>query len=222
VNFRTHCSITSYLGSTASCLGLIFALLATSPAPAGVLDGDGIGVYGDSLSFEYSSWVPYSTGWGYPLFSNGHQFNWVDHLSMSGYNFGTPGVPGDFYGNSFTHHDYAVALGGATSEGLSDQVTQLTPFLAANQVKLTVLGIGGNEFTLGGYDMIYTRAANVSYNPLVDPDVQSLMDQIVNNITAGIDATLAANPNERMIMLTVPDIGATTDPHVVSGRDPPQ
>lgn len=174
-----------------------------------MLDGDGIGVYGDSLSWQYSLWVPVSGSLGFPIFSNGHQFNWVDHLVMSGYNLG-PLV--DLSGQGNFYNAYDIALGGAVSGDLPGQVSQLAPYLTSNEVKLTVVEIGGNNFTvgLGGrYGTIYTKAANVNYNPLNDPAELAFIAQVVSDITSAVNATLALKPNEKIVMMTIPDIGVT-------------
>jgi lysophospholipase L1-like esterase len=200
VNLRTTC--------TASLISALFcALLFVLPAKAGVLTGDGIGAYGDSLTMQYSSWVPKSTGWGYPLFSNGKQLNWVDHLKSSGYNFGT-NTSTVLYGTTVNYARYDAAVAGAASADLASQVTTLQPYIAAHNVKLTVLGIGGNDFTLNGYDTIYNKAADPLFNPLTDPATQTFMDTIVNRITAAVNSTLATDPSQHMILMTVPDLGS--------------
>jgi lysophospholipase L1-like esterase len=191
----------------------VFALalffLCAAPLRAGLLTGDGIGAYGDSLSWQYSLWVPLASGFGYPLYSDGHQLNWVDQLVMSNYNFGPLT---DFTGNGNYYNSNDVALGGAVSSDLPGQVSALQPALASNAVKLTVLGIGGNNFTVGvggEYGTIYSSAASASYNPLTDPAVQTFVNNLVGDITSAVNATLAINPNEHMILMTVPDLGFT-------------
>jgi len=188
---------------------LVFLALSTSRLSAGVLDGDGIGVYGDSLSWQYSLWVPLSGSFGYNVFSNGRQLNWVDHLVQSGYNFG-PQV--DATGNGNYYNRNVVAFGGNQSTDLPAQVSSLTPHLANGDVKLAVLEIGGNNFTTGvgnQYQVIYNKAANAAYNPLNDVAVHTFIDSLLNDITTAVDATLAANPNVHMILTTVPDLGDT-------------
>jgi hypothetical protein len=198
---------------SATLAALFCAVFAALPARAGVLNGDGIGVYGDSLSWQYSLWVPLATGFGYPLYSNGTQFNWVDHLEMSGYNFGPPV---DITGNHNFSNTYDVALGGAVSSDLAGQVTSLQPYVSSGDVKLTVLEIGGDDFTINGYDTIYNHAATAGYNPLNDPAAQAIINGVVGSITAGISNTLAENPAEHMILTTIPDIGVT--PEIQSGH----
>jgi hypothetical protein len=188
---------------------LICLLCCAAPLRAGVLSGDGIGAYGDSLSWQYSLWVPLAPSFGYSIFSNGQQFNWVDQLVMSGYNFG-PQV--DATGNHNYYNANDVALGGAVSSDLPGQVSSLQPSLASNAVKLTVMEIGGDNFTvgLGGeYGTIYTAAANHAYNPLTNPAVQTFMNNLVGDITSAVNATLAINPSEHMVLMTVPDLGVT-------------
>lgn len=183
--------------------------IAANRATAGILDGDGIGVYGDSLSWQYSLWVPLAGSIGHSVHSDGRQLNWVDHLVQSGYNFG-PQV--DLTGNGNYYNRNVVAIGGSQSTDLPGQVDNLTPYLTSNEVKLAVLEIGGNNFTTGvgnQYQSIYNKAANASYNPLADATVLSFVNSVVGDIRTAVDATLAANPDVKMILTTVPDLGDT-------------
>jgi phospholipase/lecithinase/hemolysin len=200
VNLRRTCTATFFAA-------LFCALLSARPAQAGLLNGDGIGVYGDSLSMQYSSWVPQSGNFGYPLFYDGTQLNWVDHLKSSGYNFG-PNTKGTLYGQPVTFAKYDRAVAGTSSDNLATQVNNLKPDILAHNVKLTVLGIGGNDFTLGGYGTIYDKAADPLFNPLTDTATKTFMNTIVNRITAGVNSTLTSDPNQHMILMTVPDLGS--------------
>lgn len=186
---------------------LFCALLSALPAKAGLLNGDGIGVYGDSLSMQYSSWLPVAGPIGYPLTYDGAQSNWVDHLKSSGYNFG-PNTKGTLYGQPVTFARYDRAVAGAASADLASQVTNLKADITSQNVKLTVLGIGGNDFTLGGYGTIYDKAANPLFNPLTDTATKTFMNTIVNRITAGVNSTLTSDPNQHMILMTIPDLGS--------------
>ena len=85
-------------------LVLLFAVV--TPARAGVLTGDGIGVYGDSMSMQYSFWLPLAPQFNYSVYYNGTQFNWVDLLSQKGYNFGPPET---ILGEQLKSYDAAVS-----------------------------------------------------------------------------------------------------------------
>ena len=181
-------------------LGLAFAPLAR----AGLLGGDGIGVYGDSMSMQYSFWLPLAPLFGTSEFYNGTQLNWVDQLVQNGYNFGPQQTVNDVPYNSF---DQAVA--GQTSANLAAQVSNLSSSVILGNVKLVVLNMGANDFNNGEYGTIYHNAANHSYNPLADSAVQSFMNTVVGNITSAVNATLAENASVHMILTTIPDVGVT-------------
>src|SRR5262249_40895907 len=156
---------------------LLFCLCAHGlcghAARAGILDGDQIGVYGDSLSWQYSLWVPLAGSFGDSINFDGHQVDSVGQLVRRGVHFGPP-VDLTGGGNYYNRND--VAFGGNQSSDLPTQVDNLQPYIASNDVKLTVLEIGGNNFTTGvgnEYSVIYTNAASPSYNPLSDPAVQA-------------------------------------------------
>ncbi|HEY1599379.1 MAG TPA: hypothetical protein VGG64_07240 [Pirellulales bacterium] len=63
---------------------LLAMLAIASSAHGGLLQGEGIGVYGDSMSMQYSFWLPLAPQIGYNVFYNGTQLNWVDLLNQSG------------------------------------------------------------------------------------------------------------------------------------------
>ena len=69
----------------------VFSVLCCSTiVRAGSLSNEAIGVYGDSMSMQYSGWLPLAPEVGYSVFYNGTQLNWVDQLIKEGYNFGGP------------------------------------------------------------------------------------------------------------------------------------
>ncbi|HVU86288.1 MAG TPA: SGNH/GDSL hydrolase family protein [Pirellulales bacterium] len=187
---------------TTGCFVLIVAFAAT--LRAGVLTGDGIGVYGDSMSMQYSFWLPLAPEFNYSIFYNGTQFNWVDLLAQNGYNFGPPA---SVLGQTLLTYDAAVA--GEKSTDLSGQVGNLQANITAGNIKLVVEMIGANDFNGSPYTTIYNNAANHSYNPLNDPTEIAYVSSIMANITASVNATLAENPNTHMILATVPDLGLT-------------
>jgi lysophospholipase L1-like esterase len=190
------------------CLGAVLCASLMPPvARAGVLDGDGIGAYGDSMTMQYSQWVPAAAIYGLNVVSNGTQFNWVDHLVMSGYNFGPTGqVLG------YPYNVYNAGVAGFNSPTLGFQVTRIQPYLATAEIKTVVINMGANDFGNDGYyDHFYAQTANPSYNPLNDPEAAEVIGIILTNIEGAMQATLSHNPNARFVLHTVPDLGVTPD-----------
>ncbi len=185
-------------------LWLVFAVAIAVPAQAGILNGDGIGAYGDSMSMQYSFWLPLGSQFGYSEFYNGTQLNWVDHLVQSGYNLGPATVA-----DGRTYNGYDVAIAGATSADLAGQTETLQNSVVSGAAKLVVINMGANDFDDGAYSKIYTSAANHAYQPLNDPAVQTFMNTLVGNIASAITLTLAENASTHMILTTVPDMGIT-------------
>ena len=128
----------------------LFALV--TPARAGLLSGDGIGVYGDSMSMQYSFWLPLAPQFNYSVYYNGTQFNWVDLLSQKGYNFGPPAT---ILGEQLNTYDAAVA--GQASADLPSQVSSLQSNVTAGSIKLVVEMIGANDVDSAEYGTVYTR-----------------------------------------------------------------
>jgi lysophospholipase L1-like esterase len=187
-----------------SCFFLLVALAAS--ARAGVLTGDGIGVYGDSMSMQYSFWLPLAPQFNYSIYYNGTQFNWVDLLSQNGYNFGQPE---SIYGQTLLSYDAAVS--GDKSPDLANQVSTLQDDITAGNIKLVVEMIGANDFNGSPYTTVYNKAANHSYNPLTDPTQIAYVNSVMANITSSVNATLAENPLTHMMLSTVPDVGVTPE-----------
>lgn len=183
---------------------LLFAF--SVPTRGGVLTGDGIGVYGDSMSMQYSFWLPLAPQFNYTVFYNGTQYNWVDLLAQNNYNFGPPVTA---LGETFNSYDAAVS--GEKSSDLPSQVDTLAPDVTAGNIKLLVQMIGPNDFDGSEYTTIYNAAAKHSYNPLQDAGVQAFMASIMSYITSSVDTTLAENPNMHMILATIPDVGVTPE-----------
>ena len=187
---------------------LVCVLSLCSSARAGLLNGDGIGVYGDSMSMQYSFWLPLAPQFNYNVFYNGTQFNWVDLLAQNNYNFGPTNT---VLGENYKAYDAAVA--GESSANLADQVSGLQTDVNAGNIKLVVEMIGANDVNSPEYTTVYNAAASPSYNPLVDPAVQTFMSGVISNIAASIDSTLAENPATKMILATIPDVGVTPEYH---------
>jgi len=196
--------IESFLKSLFSALAIAALLCIASPSSAGVLDGDGIATYGDSMTMQYSFWVPGGQLYGLDVYSDGTQLNWVDHLVMSGYNFG----PQAFL-ESFAINRYSLAIAAAHTEDLHYMYENFGPEITPGEAKLTVMNIGAND--IGDiYGMVYNRAAAPGYNALADVDVQNFLSNEMANITEAVDYTLAFDPSMHMIMTTLPDLAITT------------
>jgi phospholipase/lecithinase/hemolysin len=190
-----------------TCFFLFAAFAAT--ARAGVLTGSGIGVYGDSMSMQYTVWLPLAPLFNYSIVDNGTQFNWVDLLSQKGYNFG----PAETVGTNLQLLSYDAAVAGDKSSDLPTQVGNLSTDVAAGNINLVVEMIGANDFDGSEYTTIYNNAAKHSYNPLNDTSVIAYMNSVMSNITASVNSTLAENPSTHMILATIPDPGVTPEFH---------
>ena len=66
-------------------LGTIGSATIAQGAP---LSTQAIGAYGDSMTMQYSFWLPLASQFNYNVYDNGTQFNWVDQLVKAGYNLG--------------------------------------------------------------------------------------------------------------------------------------
>ena len=182
------------------------ALGSADMARGAPLSGQSIGAYGDSMTMQYSLWVPLATANGYPLFSNGTQFNWVDQLVKSGYNFG-PIVPfpvSIFNGGTYSSYDAGV-VGAKSGDVVNTEVGLLQPNIPPSGLHVIVDIIGANDFNSTVTSTIYNDAASKSYNPLTDPTTVAYIQGVYDNIAAGVAATLAEYPNQKMILATVPD-----------------
>jgi lysophospholipase L1-like esterase len=187
-------------------LALSCALGSVNVAHGGPLLGQSIGAYGDSMTMQYSLWVPLATANGYTLFSNGTQFNWVDQLVKSGYNFGpvAPFPVDIFNGRTYNTYDGGI-VGAKSSDVVNTEVDFLQPSLPASGLHVLVDIIGANDFNNTVTSTIYNDAANKSYNPLTDPTTVAYASSVYDNIAAGVAATLAEYPNQKMTLATIPD-----------------
>jgi lysophospholipase L1-like esterase len=186
---------------------LLFCALGSANVAHGVpLSGQSIGAYGDSMTMQYSLWVPLATANGYPLFSNGTQFNWVDQLVKSGYNFGpvAPFPVPIFNGSTYNTYDAGI-VGAKSGDVDGTEVGFLQPSIPAGGLHVIVDIIGANDFNSTVTTTIYNDAASKSYNPQTDPTTVAYLQGVYNNIAAGIADTLAEYPNQKMILATIPD-----------------
>ena len=113
----------------------------------------GIGAYGDSMTMQYSLWLPLAPSFGYNIFYNGTQLNWVDQLVRGGYNFG-PLQSLD--GGTFNGYDSGV-VGYTTSELVSNNVPYLQSYVTSGAVNLVVEIMGANDFGNGQFASIYNK-----------------------------------------------------------------
>jgi hypothetical protein len=194
------------------CLALLLlcALSLADVARGAPLSGQSIGAYGDSMTMQYSLWVPLGTQLGYTIFSNGTQFNWVDQLVKAGYNFG-PIAPFPLpQANGATYSTYDAGIVGAKSADVDGtEVGFLQPSIPATGLHVLVDIIGSNDFNSTVTSTIYNDAASKSYNPQTDPTTIAYVQGVYDNIVAGITDTLAENPNQKMILATIPDPSLT-------------
>jgi lysophospholipase L1-like esterase len=194
------------------CLPVFFlcALGSANIACSAPLSGQSIGAYGDSMTMQYSLWVPLATANGYTLFSNNTQFNWVDQLVKSGYNFGpiAPFPVPIFNGRTYNTYDAGV-VGAKSGDVDGTEVGLLQPSIPASGLHVIADIIGANDFNSTVTTTIYNDAANKSYNPQTDPTTVAYVQSVYNNIVAGITDTLAEYPNQKMILATIPDPSLT-------------
>ena len=169
-----------------------------------MLTGDGIGALGDSMSMQYSFWLPLAPTFGYSIFYNGTQLNWADQLVKAGYNFGPTAT---YQSEKLNVYDTAIA--GAYTTDLGSEMAEAQPYVSSGAIKLEVLMMGANDVG-NQYKTIYTNAANHSYNPLNDPTVQTFINNVVTNLTGAVTTTLSENGATHMVLATIPNLGLTT------------
>lgn len=168
--------------------GLVAMVLI--PGPAAWAQGParaGIGAMGDSYTDEYRFYPP----------NRSAARNWVEILSATRrLNFGPSslrdrGVP--------RHRGFAYnwAREGATSDDLIDQGQHigLADQVRRGQVQVAVLFIGGNDFLL-----------KVLAAPDPEAALATVVPEAVTNVTTALDTVLAASPDVRVVLVTVPSV----------------
>jgi len=144
----------------------------TAPAPqarAVAIDGFASMGASETQGTAYTgSWVPYETN--FPL-----------------WNFGGAGAP------------YNVAIGGATSVTLlqQGQHTEVAALVAAGNVDVATLSIGGNDFT--------PKASQIAAGTLTGAALNSFCTGVVTNIETAMDTVLAEHPLG-MIVASLPEM----------------
>ncbi len=150
---------------------------------------------GDSISDEYRA--DDNRGGGYGATT----LNWMEQLVVRrGLNFGAWGTWGE---PRRTGYEYNWARSAATTSSMLEQGqhTGLAQQVAEGKVSIVFVWIGDDDFSLtnGTYEEIYDGS-------LSDADLQTKMDQTVDNITTAVDTVLAAGP-VKMVLVTLADEG---------------
>ncbi|MDR3634722.1 MAG: SGNH/GDSL hydrolase family protein [Isosphaeraceae bacterium] len=169
------------------CSGLLALVILVTPlstALGGVLDG--IGVMGDSYSDEYQF---------YPV-DRSLARNWVEILAEAhGLNFGkfstaSRGEPRN------QGYEFNWSRSEATTDDLiaSGQHTGLAAQVARGEVTLACVFIGGNDF-------IHALKSPEPARALGDA-----LPRAVKNFHTAVSAVLAASPNVKVVLGTLPDI----------------
>jgi phospholipase/lecithinase/hemolysin len=159
-------------------------LFASSSALAG--DGKGIGVLGDSYSDEYQFYAPHRAS----------ARNWVEILAqVRSVNFG------DFRTSSWGEprnqgFAYNWARSGATSRDMiaAGQHTGLANQVAKGEVKIAIVFVGGNDFI----EALHTSDPRAA--------LDGLEARAFANVKLAADTLLAASPELKLLVATVPDV----------------
>ncbi len=159
---------------------------AAEPPPAPRTRIRGIGVMGDSYSDEYRYYTP----------DRRQARNWVEFLADArGMNFGSLS---DSSRGTPRNEGFAFnwARSAATTETLIDegQHTGVAAQVAAGEIDVVVLFIGGNDFINA------TRLANPA------EALAQAASKARENFRVAVATVLNARPDARMVVLTVPDV----------------
>jgi hypothetical protein len=159
---------------------LAFAQAAEAGQPRG------IGVIGDSYSDEYASYPP----------DRASARNWVEILARQGWNFGAyseesrnePRNAGYAYNWARSDAESTDALASGQHTGLAEQ-------MRSGEVELAVVFVGGNDFI---HALMRRDPAS---------SLESLRSQTFANLETIVDTLLQVNPEIRVVVGTIPDIG---------------
>jgi len=193
--------------SMVRALGVSAALVLIDPAIRAAPLG-AVGAIGDSLTHEYSSWVPLLGP------SNGinnydtTMLAWPEHLALSGVDFG-PWV--DFFG--IAKLTYNAAIGGTPSDAADSSEN------GRLEVGTLYIGIGSNNFLHnnrqrfglpeGLYRLVYNGAADPAYDPLEDALVAATVLQTIEHISTAAAHAETAYGSLQFVFSTLPDLGLT-------------
>jgi lysophospholipase L1-like esterase len=169
-------------------------MLSAANTPAGV---DGIGVLGDSYSDEYQFYAP----------DRSTAANWVEQLGAdSNANFGGFSAS-DPAGARNAGYEYNWAVSGATSTDMiaGGQLSGVVGQVASGDVDLVTVFVGGNDFR-DVFTVLATQGPAAGVAAL-----QAAVPTVVTNIATATGtilspAVLAANPDARVMLTTVPKL----------------
>ena len=159
-----------------------------------------VGVLGDSYSDEYQF---------YPK-DRYHARNWVEILAATkkaGFGTLSKASRGEPRNQGY---EYDWARSDATSVNMvANQLPGLTAQVAAGKIKYVSIFVGGNDFL----DYFRSLAATATTNPPTADQVQSsvaaLQAQATANVTTAVGTLLAANPNVKVVVTTIPSLAFT-------------
>ncbi|MFO0952544.1 MAG: GDSL-type esterase/lipase family protein [Isosphaeraceae bacterium] len=163
------------------------AAVATSLGPVGAL--------GDSYTDEYRE---------YSKEARGHARNWVEILNATrGVNFG--GFSSKSLGEPRNRgFSFVWARSDATStEMVANQLPGLVAQVAQGKVRTAWVFVGGNDFLHVFRDLAAGRIAPASA-PATLIQTETRLEA---NFTTAVNRLLAANPNARLVVSTLPDTG---------------
>ena len=171
--------------SAMSMRGVVLAFAAFL-VPLSTSQAGGIGVLGDSYSDEYRFYAPHRST----------ARNWVEILAETkGVDFGpyseeSRGEPRNAgYAYNWAKSDASTEdmIASGQHEGLADQVRR-------GEVSIVVVFIGGND------------AIHAMYAPSPSAAIKGLGRRASANVRTAVDTILAASPEVRVLIATVPDI----------------
>jgi hypothetical protein len=157
-----------------------------------------LGALGDSYTDEYRT------------FSGARHSarNWVELLAMTHradfgpFSFRSLGPPR----NQGYLNDWA--LSGATSDVMVQQeLPGLTAQVASGQVQVACIFIGADDLLFDAQALATTNPSALT--PSSFPAIlEGIFARIYANTTLAVDTLLAANPNAKVVLVTLPDVGA--------------
>jgi phospholipase/lecithinase/hemolysin len=154
-----------------------------------------VGALGDSYTDEYRFYPPDLT----------HARNWVEILAATrGVDFGkfTTKSRGEPRNQGFAFN--WARFDATSSNMIQNQLPGLSAQVAAGQVKYAWIFIGGNDF-LDFLREVQAGSITLAQAPAALGQVET---QAAANFTTAVDTLLAASPNVRLVVSTVPDVSA--------------
>jgi hypothetical protein len=160
-----------------------------TPVPLGP-----VGALGDSYTDEYQFYAP----------DRVHARNWVEILhALRGVSFG-PFTKSDVRGeprNQGFAYNWAESAA-TSSDMIANQLPGLTAQVASGDIRYAWVFIGGND-----YLRLLQGVATGQISPVnALPALQQTTAQLEINFTTAFDTLLAANPNVKVVVATLPDV----------------